>query len=372
MVIAAANQTPVSTSEKRKAERIAAGGSKRRKIEIIDDDSDSPASDVNDPEVPDPTLPAPMTIHFDGLKMSPLTGGDSFIERLPIVIMQGRDDYEYLLRLAIIYLGGTPPGGIKFRPPMALSSARFMGRIIYCLTIEMFAKAGEFEVSSDLLPKLRDANIFFVTIYLPAWFSAFDALSAPRHDLELMKSLLDYKAISPIVSQIAVDAFKNHLWYLSEHCVAIALFDPNVPVDTKRLMVNNLSKKCQRKKRIFKFTIPKNLQVIATADLSIFVNEKTLEFFKIVGLNMDFLSEDPHCWPSLPSYAEAQSVVRGLQVVNDCAERAVALVKSFNNSITKDELDFQNLLLVMKKERASGDEDKERTLKKYFELNNNE
>ncbi|KAK3919958.1 hypothetical protein KUF71_009245 [Frankliniella fusca] len=42
-----------------------------------------------------------------------------------------RADYEYLLELAIIFLGGTPPGGVKFRPPLALSSARFMGRIIY-------------------------------------------------------------------------------------------------------------------------------------------------------------------------------------------------------------------------------------------------
>ncbi len=29
-----------------------------------------------------------------------------------------------------------------FRPPMALSSARFMGRIIYCLTMYMFCKGG--------------------------------------------------------------------------------------------------------------------------------------------------------------------------------------------------------------------------------------
>ncbi|KAK3920103.1 Syntaxin-related protein KNOLLE, partial [Frankliniella fusca] len=27
-----------------------------------------------------------MTIHFDGLKINPLTGGDTFIERLPIVV----------------------------------------------------------------------------------------------------------------------------------------------------------------------------------------------------------------------------------------------------------------------------------------------
>ncbi|KAK3916960.1 Mediator of RNA polymerase II transcription subunit 25 [Frankliniella fusca] len=81
MVIAAANQTPVSTSEKRKAERIAAGGSKRRKIEIIDDDSDSPASDVNDPEVPDPTLPGTSNLTAVALALDRGTVPETLFER---------------------------------------------------------------------------------------------------------------------------------------------------------------------------------------------------------------------------------------------------------------------------------------------------
>ena len=56
---------------------------------------------------------------------------------------QIRADYEYLLELILIFLGQIPPKGVKFRPPIALSSARFMGRIIYCLSIYMFARSGK-------------------------------------------------------------------------------------------------------------------------------------------------------------------------------------------------------------------------------------
>ncbi|KAK3917743.1 Eukaryotic translation initiation factor 3 subunit G [Frankliniella fusca] len=151
-----------------------------------------------------------------------------------------RADYEYLLRLAIIYLGGTPPGGSKFRPPLALSSARFMGRIIYSLTFEMFARTSEFAVDAGLLSRLREVNTFFC---YRAWFTAPHSLSAARGDLHFVKVLLSYKDISPEVSKIAIASFRNHLWHLSSHCAAIAFFDPLVPDETKREMIKNLTKK---------------------------------------------------------------------------------------------------------------------------------
>ncbi|KAK3909964.1 Biotin synthase [Frankliniella fusca] len=134
-----------------------------------------------------------------------------------------RADYEYLLRLAIIYLGGTPPGGSKFRPPLALSSARFMGRIIYSLTIEMFARTGEFAVDAGLLSRLREVNTFFVTVYIEAWFTAPHSLSAARRDLHFVKVLLSYKDIYPEVSIIAIASFRNHLWSGAQHGNADAL-----------------------------------------------------------------------------------------------------------------------------------------------------
>ena len=60
-----------------------------------------------------------------------------------------RCDYKNLLELVIIFLGEIPPSmedGVHFAPPIALSSARFMGRIIYTLTIHMFALTGNYSI----------------------------------------------------------------------------------------------------------------------------------------------------------------------------------------------------------------------------------
>lgn len=57
-----------------------------------------------------------------------------------------RCDYKYLVELVIIYLGEVPPtqpDGIHFPAPIAISSARFMARIIYSLSMEMFGATGK-------------------------------------------------------------------------------------------------------------------------------------------------------------------------------------------------------------------------------------
>ncbi|KAE8747053.1 hypothetical protein FOCC_FOCC006191 [Frankliniella occidentalis] len=55
-----------------------------------------------------------------------------------------RADYRQLLELVVIFMGENPhkPKSIRFSPAIAVSSARFMARIIYCLMIYMFALSG--------------------------------------------------------------------------------------------------------------------------------------------------------------------------------------------------------------------------------------
>lgn len=48
---------------------------------------------------------------------------------------QLRDDYEEFLKLVIITLDETPPGGIIIRKPGACHHARWMAEAIYCLKI---------------------------------------------------------------------------------------------------------------------------------------------------------------------------------------------------------------------------------------------
>ena len=79
-----------------------------------------------------------------------------------------RCDYKLFLELVIIYLGEIPPSmaknGIHLPPPIAVGSARFMGRIIYSLEIQMFSATGKiiiFYVMQQAPPKSRSQHFFF-------------------------------------------------------------------------------------------------------------------------------------------------------------------------------------------------------------------
>lgn len=84
---------------------------------------------------------------------------------------------------------------------------------------------------------LRELNLFVVIDYLEAWFTATDPVVAPRTDLQLLKNLCSYTEVSEVVASLAQAAFRNHLWYLSELCIALAFFDSKVRHEEKRKMV---------------------------------------------------------------------------------------------------------------------------------------
>ena len=179
-------------------------------------------------------------------------------------------------------------------------------------------------------------------------------MTAPYNDLNLLHNIIDYKETCKQVSKIAFDAFKNHLWYLSRHCVALAFFDSRVPSDTKRAMVANLTRKASPGeirpplKHLPGKTLPKTMR---KWNLPNFVDVHTVTFFDAFHLSKDFLSTCPETWPMQKGYQKNLEILKALNVVNDVAERDVALVKTFNATLTKSEVDFQNLLLVRKPDR---------------------
>ncbi|KAK3926350.1 Protein TIC 214 [Frankliniella fusca] len=152
-----------------------------------------------------------------------------------------RGDYRQMLELCAIILGDNPfkPAAVKFRPPIAITSARFMGRIIYYLTIHMFALTGEFEVEKEKLANIKKVNMFVLSSYLKSWYTAGKAASAPATDLRLLKDIVGYTH-SPEVAEIASSVFKNLLWYLHRVCVGFAYFDEDISVEEKREMVARL------------------------------------------------------------------------------------------------------------------------------------
>lgn len=87
------------------------------------------------------------------------------------------------------------------------------------------------------------------------------------------------------------------------------------------------------------------------SNLSDFVTKSTKDLFEITGLSYSFMAEDPAAWAANPAYVEAVRGVESLQVVNDTAERGVALIQKFNRKHTQNEEQLQYLLLVVQDHR---------------------
>ena len=72
----------------------------------------------------------------------------------------------------------------------------------------------------------------------------------------------------------------------------------------------------------------------------------------LLGLDSNVLAaNDPLNWNDTPSFQQAAVLVKSLKVVNDAAERSVALMSSFNQSVTRRESEMQKLIQVVKDNR---------------------
>src|SRR6218665_801338 len=80
-----------------------------------------------------------------------------------------------------------------------------------------------------------------------------------------------------------------------------------------------------------------------------FVYQHTRTLFTALDIPRDFLIHDPFARENNEAYIKAQKMLRGLKVVNDAAERGVALIQSFNSVITNQEGQKQYLLQVVEK-----------------------
>ena len=121
---------------------------------------------------------------------------------------------------------------------------------------------------------------------------------------------------------------------LSEQVVPLALFDPEVDDDTKREMVLNLKSPPKERQSRKRYIVPRKDKVeinsLRNVNLVFFVSIRSKGFFRKLSLDPECLEHDPSEWPGCESFQKELQRVKSLQVVNDTAERAVALTKEYN------------------------------------------
>ncbi|XP_076849024.1 beta-ureidopropionase isoform X1 [Brachyhypopomus gauderio] len=263
---------------------------------------------------------------------------------------QTRDDYRELLELTVLFLGDTPPRGIRIMAPGTMHRARWMAKLLYCMKIWLFKE--QFKLTAREETSLRDMSLFGCLLYTKAWTLCPKPASAPANDLAFLKLIHQYANVNKGISTAAVKAFLRHLWYLSEELIILAFFDDGVNSNIKRNMITALQKAGSDETKP-----PKRIEiepgVIPEKELQDFVTNRTISFFHTLGLNADFLTQaDPDTWQKCDDFPQAKKYVDSLAVVNDRAERAVKLMQDFNTSITTNEDQKQYLLQAVLSHRA--------------------
>lgn len=245
-----------------------------------------------------------------------------------------REDYKELLQLSLLYLGGWSGNYCSFRIPGALHQARWMAKAIYALKIVLFTK--QLNIPQRDLKGMKRVAHFVSLIYVRFWHEAIVSRWAPKNDLDMLQLLSTYPDAE--VKKSALTVAKRHLWYLSETNVGLAFLDERITQTEKENMTKNLETKPSKKKELKRLE-GKNLD-FEGKDLSHFVTNKTKTFFELFGIH----DATEYCSDSL------RSQVNALKVVNDTAERGIALIKKFNESV-RDEQQKQFLLRVVEHHR---------------------
>lgn len=194
---------------------------------------------------------------------------------------------------------------------------------------------------------IREMAIFSVMIHLRAWMTAPLGAEAPLNDFQLMRQLLKYS--NKIISESTSKKLGLHLWYLSEELIGLSLFDSRISSESKKMMLAAMNEVAPdhppKRPRI------ESAAFLGNRGLEQFCTINSKRLLQNLGLSEEFLSKDPSEWEDDPSFKAAQQTVRCLAVVNDRAERGVALIQDFNKKLTKGEDQLQFLLQVVNDHR---------------------
>lgn len=199
-----------------------------------------------------------------------------------------------------------------------------------------------------------------VKIYVKYWFTCTIAAEAPANDLEFLKSLQDYRKTNQRVAEAAITKIIGHTWYLSNILIGLAFFDKRIDDQTKIKMIQSLSNNGNVINDI------ENKTITSTSSVKIvnLISNRTLKFFKILSGedNFPFLSIHPSQWMSDPQYQRMDEIVRNLSVVNDPAERAIGLMKRFNNTLIRSQKGQNDLLQSVENFRKQIPDNKKSTI----------
>ncbi|KAG0711860.1 hypothetical protein GWK47_019706 [Chionoecetes opilio] len=275
----------------------------------------------------------------------PVDGADKIIATCHALLKekQPRDDYREMVQLTIIVLGGEVEANI--RKPGAYHRARWMAKVIYTLKITLFRE--EFALTKHEKRELIRFTTFIVTTYVEPWMSAHCSTSAPATDLALLKALAAYR--DKEIGRASGKVMARHMWYVSEELVGLSLFDEATVVEEKRASVSAMQQRLGEKNPPRRADVA--LDAVEQRSLASFATTNSVGLVTALG-PVTISQRRSGRVVGRDDYTTARRRARHLRVVNDFAERGVALISAFCGAITRDEEQRQHLLQVVERHRA--------------------
>ena len=97
--------------------------------------------------------------------------------------------------------------------------------------------------------------------------------------------------------------------------------------------------------------LPTDLKTGLSRKLSHSVMDGSRYMFDVMNFGSEWLTKPVSEWENHESFCEMKSFVKNLLVTNDAAERGIKLISDYDNSLTKNSEERQQLLQVVEKHR---------------------
>jgi len=283
-----------------------------------------------------------------------------------------REDYREMIQLCLLILGASPQAEISqesnseethsLRLPGAYHLARWMAKVIYCFKFYLFRD--QFKLTAAEQRHLAEFCMFASHIYVRAWISCPVTCDAAVNDLQLYKQIKQYASINQAVSEAAIKKLDRHLWYIGPELILLSLFSDKPSLEEKRLIVNSLQQ-CGDDWSVRGYKLEETTD-LNTKELHHLVTSSSMAALRSLGLDITFISgSDPSAWSSSETFRATKAIICSIKVVNDAAERSVALMSTFNESITRNETEMQRLIQVVEDHRKRVPDARKGTLVAY-------
>ncbi|KAG0710101.1 hypothetical protein GWK47_023501 [Chionoecetes opilio] len=255
-----------------------------------------------------------------------------------------REDYRELCNLSLFYLTGNLRQPIK--KPGAFHHARWMAKAIYVLKIRMFRS--HVQMTTREGKGLEEIALFVVLLYSRAWMEAGLATEAAYNDLNLVKDLHHFQEINGAIGKTTLTTFSRHLWYLGADLVGLSLFSERISMEEKKKMLKRRGRKGPRPN-----PFNKAADQLINSSLPSLTSSASVRALTLLNIDISFLSLPVDEWEANPAYQKGVSTVKNLSVTNDGAERGVAMISLYNDSLTKNEKTKKDLLQVVEAHRRN-------------------